>query len=101
MANKLYRVNSSEVEELFSMKEKLWVLRTDALDEGRYEEADYYEERLAEVERLFSKAYYAGAQVDWPTLKRIREIKDERQRIRYGICISNGLEERKAAYAFR
>lgn len=97
---KLYRVNRAEVEELFSMKEKLQVLRQDAIDERRYDEADYYDERLEEVYRLVNKAYYAGAQVDWLTLKRIREIKAERQAIRYGKCLAAGMSEKKAAYAF-
>lgn len=97
---KLYRVNRSEVEELYSMKEKLAVLRLEAIDEGRYEEADYYEDRYAEVTELFVKAYHPGAQVDWLTLKRIREIKAERQAIRYGACLAAGMSEKKAAYAF-
>lgn len=97
---KLYRVNGREVEELFSMKEKLGVLRNEAIDEGRYDEADLYEERLEEVDNLVSKAWYAGALVDWPSLKRIREIKAERCAMRYGACIAAGLSEKKAAYAF-
>lgn len=98
---KLYRVNSTEVEELFSMKEKLEVLRLDAIDERRYDEADLYEERLGELDGLIRKAWRPGAQVDWPTLKRIREIKAERQAIRYGKCLAAGMPEDKAAHAFK
>ena len=98
---KLYRVNSTEVEELFSMKEKLEVLRLDAIDERRYDDADRYEERLKELDGLIRKAYYVGAQVDWPTLKRIREIKAERQAIRYGKALAAGMPENKAAHAFK
>lgn len=97
---KLYRVKGIEVQELFSMEEKLRVLRTEAWDEGRFNDADYYSERLEEIDKLLNKAWHAGAQVDWETLKRIREIKAERQSIRYGICLANGMDERKASYAF-
>ena len=97
---KLYRVNRSEVEELYSMKEKIEVARLDAIDDGRYPDADAYEARLEEVEKLIEKAGYPGAQVDWPTLKRIREIKAERQAYRYGVCLAAGMSEQKAAYAF-
>lgn len=97
---KMYRVNRSEVEELYSMKEKLFVLMREAEDERRWEEADRLGERYREVDELYSKAWYAGAQVDWQTLKRIREIKAERQAIRYGRCLASGMSEKKAAYAF-
>jgi len=46
------------------------------------------------------KAYCVGALVDWPILKRIREIKEERQLIRYNICLLHGASEKDAARAF-
>ena len=46
------------------------------------------------------KAYCVGALVDWPTLKRIREIKEERQLIRYNTCLAQGTSEKDAAMAF-
>ena len=46
------------------------------------------------------KAYCVGALVDWPTLKRIREIREERQLIRYNTCLAAGASEREAAQAF-
>lgn len=97
---KLYRVNSKEVEELFSMREKLKVLYQEAIDEKRYEEADALDERIEELYQLTNKAWHPGAQVDWATLKRIREIKAKRQSIRYGKCLAAGMSEHKAAYAF-
>lgn len=57
-------------------------------------------DRIDEVERLMDKAYCVGAMVDWPTLKRIREIKDERQMIRYATCIAAGANESDAALSF-
>ena len=47
------------------------------------------------------KAYCVGALVDWPTLKRIREIKEERQLIRYNRCLAAGHAEQDAAIAFQ
>ncbi len=41
------------------------------------EQWDEVQERISEVEELMEKAYCVGALVDWPTLKRIREIKEE------------------------
>ena len=46
------------------------------------------------------QAPHVGSLVDWPTLKRIREIKDERQIIRYQRSLEAGSTERDAAYAF-
>ena len=46
------------------------------------------------------KAYCVGALVDWPTLKRIREIKEERQLMRYNACMEQGASEKDAAMAF-
>ena len=64
------------------------------------EQWDEIEERISEVEELMEKAYCVGALVEWPTLKRIREIKEERQLIRYNICLMQGTPERDAALAF-
>ncbi len=56
--------------------------------------------RLEEIEGLMEKAYCVGALVDWNTLKRIREIKEERQLIRYNTCLAMGTNEKDAAMAF-
>lgn len=103
MVTKKYRVNSSEHFNLYSMYEKLKCQEID-LYEGTMQysekEADELEARIEEVEHLMDKAPYVGALVDWPTLKRIREIKEERQMIRYATCLSQGTPEREAALAF-
>lgn len=65
--------------------------------EAQFEELD---KRLEEINQLMEKAFCVGALVDWPTLKRIREIKEERQLIRYNTCLAAGLSEREAALAF-
>ena len=51
---------------------------------------DELEAKMTELENLMEKAYCVGALVDWPTLKRIREIKEERQLIRYNTCMAQG-----------
>jgi len=65
--------------------------------EVQFEELD---KRLEEINQLMEKAYCVGALVDWPTLKRIREIREERQLIRYNTCLAAGASEREAAQAF-
>lgn len=103
MAVKKYRVNSSEHFNLDSMRTHLLCIEID-MEEGTipYDEKAYdeLEARIEEVERLMDAAPYVGALVDWPTLKRIREIKDERQMIRYATCLAQGTPERDAALAF-
>ena len=97
---KKYRVNSSEHFNLHSMREKLYVMRDEAIDNQDWDTADKAQERIEEVETLLSKAPCVGCLVDWQTLKRIREIQAERQFIRYSTCIANGDSERDAAIAF-
>jgi hypothetical protein len=58
-------------------------------------------DRIDELEDLLDKAYCVGALVDWDTLKRIREIKDERQLMRYNRCLQNGASEKDASLAFQ
>lgn len=96
---KKYRVNGSEHFNLYSMYEHLKVIEIDMQD-GIIPWDDTIEERIEEVESLMKKAPYVGSLVDWQTLKRIREIKDERQIIRYCKCIAQGTPERDAALAF-
>lgn len=96
---KKYRVNESEHFNLYSMYEHLKVLEIEMEDGERSWDESIYD-RIDEVELLMEKAYCVGACVDWPTLKRIREIKDERQMIRYNCCIAAGATEREAAEAF-
>lgn len=97
---KKYRVNESEVFNLQSMYDKLnvWLIE---MQDGEREWDETIFERLEEVEDLMNKAYGVGALVDWNTLKRIREIKDERQMIRYTRSLAAGHSERDAAIAFQ
>ena len=101
---KKYRVNASEHFNLLSMYDKLKCQQIDMEEapahtytEAQWEELD---KRLEEVNQLMEQAYCVGALVDWPTLKRIREIKEERQLIRYNTCLAAGESERNAAMAF-
>ena len=50
-----------------------------------------------ELEELMFKAWYP---VDGKTYGRIKAISDERNIIRYSICISKGMSEQDAALAF-
>lgn len=100
MSEKLYRVNRSEVFNLESMYAKLMVLRDDARDEGDFILYDDYDERAMEVARLHKQAGYPGALVPWSVLKRIREIVAERQAIRYSACLTAGMSDSHAGYAF-
>ena len=97
---KKYRVNESEVFNLQSMYDKLNVWLIEMQDSEREWDETIFE-RLEEVEDLMNKAYGVGALVDWNTLKRIREIKDERQMIRYTRSLAAGHSERDAAIAFQ
>ena len=99
MAEKKYRVNGTEHFNLYSMYEHLKCIEIDMM-EGTIPWNDEIETRIEEVEKLMEEAYCVGAKVDWPTLKRIREIKDERQMIRYGRSLAAGASERDAALAF-
>lgn len=96
---KKYRVNGTENFNLHSMYEHLKCIE-DEMREGTIPWDDGIEARIEEVEGLLDKAPYVGSLVDWPTLKRIREIKDERQMIRYQRCIAAGASERDAGLAF-
>ena len=100
MANvKKYRINGSEHFNLFSMYEKLKCMEID-MDEGTIPYDSKIIDRIDEVEKLMDAAPYVGSLVDWPTLKRIREIKYERQMIRYAKCLADGTPENEAAMAF-
>lgn len=101
---KKYRVNESEHFNLYSMHDHLKCIEIEMQEAPphTYTEqqwADIYK-RVEEVESLMDKAYCVGALVDWNTLKRIREIKNERQMIRYNKCLAQGTPEREAALAF-
>lgn len=101
---KKYRVNESEHFNLYSMYDHLRCIEIDMQEAppGSYteEQWDDIEDRISEVEELMEKACCVGALVDWPTLKRIREIKNERQMIRYSRSLEAGAAERDAAVAF-
>lgn len=97
---KKYRVNSSEHFNLMSMYDHLKCIEIDMI-EGVIPWDDDVMDRLDELEDLMDKAYCVGALVDWGTLKRIREIKDERQLMRYNRCLQNGVSEKDASLAFQ
>lgn len=101
---KKYRVNGSEHFNLNSMYEHLKCLEIDMIEapRGTFTNEQFSElfDRLEEVEELLDKAPCIGARVDWPTLKRIREIRDERNLIRYSIALKNGASEKEAGDAF-
>lgn len=99
MTNKKYRVNGSEHFNLQSMYEKLKCIEID-MDEGAIPYNEKILDRIEEIERLMDAAPYVGSLVDWPTLKRIREIKEERQMIRYATCLAAGTPENEAALSF-
>ena len=98
MATKKYRVNGSEHFNLMSMYEKLKCMEID-MDEGTIPYDENVLDRIEEIEKLMDAAPYVGSLVDWPTLKRIREIKNERKMIRYATCIAQGTPENEAAMA--
>lgn len=97
---KKYRVNSSEHFNLMSMYDHLKCIEIDMI-EGVIPWDDDVMDRIDELEDLLDKAYCVGALVDWDTLKRIREIKDERQLMRYNRCLQNGVSEKEAGLAFQ
>ena len=96
---KKYRVNESEVFNLQSIYEHLKCLEIDAQENNKWDELEKIEERIKEVEDLLESAYCIGAFVTWEQLKRIREIRDERNMIRYNIALANGASEHDAGYA--
>ena len=104
MKNK-YRINESEHFNLLSMYDKLKCQEIDMNEAPAHtyteEQCNTLYERLEEIEHLMEKAYCVGALVDWQTLKRIREIKEERQLIRYNTCMAQGATEKDAALAFK
>lgn len=99
---KKYRVSGSEITNLYSMYDYLRVRMYDMEDapQGNYTGEQWEEiySRVEEVERLIDKAPCAGSLVDWQTLRRIREIKEERQRIRYERSLAAG--NKNAVLAF-
>lgn len=101
---KKYRVNESEVFNLSSMYDHLKCIEIEMQEapSDAYSQEEWGEilTKIREVEGLMDKAYCVGALVDWPTLKRIREIKNERQLIRYTTCLNSGASESEAAQAF-
>lgn len=96
---KKYRVNESEHFNLMSMYDHLKCLEIDARENNDWESLEKVEKRIDEVESLLESAYCIGALVTWTQLKRIREIRDERNTIRYNIAIQNGASDRDAGDA--
>lgn len=97
---KYYRVNESEHFNLQSMHDHLICLRYSAEDTGNWEEYDRLTERIEEVEDLLDAAPCIGCSVTWPQLRRIREIRDERNLIRYQRSLTAGASEQEAGNAF-
>lgn len=62
-----------------------------------YDNYDELYDFKLELEELIFKAWY---RVDGKTYGRIKAISDERNIIRYSICISKGMSEQDAALAF-
>ena len=96
---KMYRISESELFNLESMREHLLCM-ADSMQHGDAEWDDSVFDRISEVESLLDKTHGVGSLVDWPTLKRIREIKEERQMIRYQRSLAAGYPESEAALAF-
>ncbi len=96
---KKYRVNESEHFNLMSMYDHLKCAEIGARENNDWSELEKVEERIEEVESLLESAYCIGALVTWAQLKRIREIRDERNAIRYNIAIQNGASDQDAGYA--
>ena len=97
---KKYRINESELFNLESMYEHLMV----RVEEMKYDNAEWDDsifDRIEEVEGLMDKTHGVGSLVDWPTLKRIREIQAERQMIRYNTCMLAGAKEEDASISFQ
>lgn len=96
---KKYRVNESEIFNLRSMYEHLKYIEEQVKESNDWSDLEDIESRIQEVENLMDHARHIGAMVTWPELKRIREIRDERNAIRYGIAVSNGASDKEAGYA--
>lgn len=99
MSTKKYRVSESELFNLQSMRDYLQCLIYD-MEEKIIDWDDTIEERLEEVDDLLERVYCIGALVTWDDLERIREIRDERNMMRYNTALSSGCSEREAGYAF-
>lgn len=101
---KKYRVNESELFNLQSMYDRLKCDEIDMMEAPAnsvsVRQWDELQKRLNEVENLLEKAPCIGSLVEWETLKRIREIKAERQMLRYNTCIANGATEKDAVLSF-
>lgn len=101
---KRYRINASEHFNLLSMYDHLKVIEAnmEESESNAYSAEEWTKlyKQLEKVQTLMNKAHCVGALVDWPTLKAVREIKAERQMIRYRTCLADGSDEREAALAF-
>ena len=97
---KKYRVNSSEVTNLESMRVHLQNIMYD-MWAGDIPWDKAVEAKYEEVNHLCKVARFPGDLVDWPTLARIRAIRDERNALRYAQCLNAGMDEERASYAFQ
>lgn len=101
---KKYRVNASEYTNLCSMYDKLKCEEIDMIEapQGSYSsvESERLEARISEIESLMKEAYGVGALVEWKVLSRIREIKQERQQIRYQRALESRTSKKYASLAY-
>lgn len=101
---KKYRVNASQYTNLCCMYDKLKCEEIDMLEapRGSNNNADFeqLEARISELEYLMREAYGVGALVEWKVLSRIREIKQERQQIRYENALASSTTRKYANMAY-
>lgn len=90
---KRYRVNRSEYLGLYKMDNYLAEaeLIMKMAPDHKYTDKQWnkLQNRIGEIKILRDKANYIGALVDWPTLKRIREIEEEQECIGCNSCLAD------------
>lgn len=86
-----FKQTESALFNLDSLRTKLW-------NEWYETNDDALQERIEEIENLFSKVQRGRmTSKEW---NRVQELVAERQMQRYATCLNNGLDERIAAGAF-
>ena len=102
---KTYYVTEGMLTNLYSMHDLIWCCIYDIQD-GKCESVELMGETmdvnrlydlLDEVETLQSKVHY---KVTGKEYGRIKEISNARNMIRYNTCLSKGMSEDDASYAF-
>lgn len=101
---KRYWLKEAYMTNLDSMETTAW-LQVHDMESGEIKKDPYYGEGLEYWENLLNEIRglmertWDGKAV-WKDYKRIRELSDERNIIRYSKCMANGMDEDKAGYAF-